>query len=127
MMTNTPPQPIANLFMSQKVRASFRKCAIKSNPLSRLSENQSQEIRVGKFRTPSLPHNQRVHRGNDEEALITRAERDQHVRGRVFANADIHPVGALPRQIEHVLDVDLPADWRLSIQPERQSVGWIRG
>jgi len=63
-----------------------------------LSENQPQEIRVGKFRTPSLPHDQRVHRGNDEEALITRTERHQHVRRRIFANADIHPVGALPRQ-----------------------------
>src|SRR5436190_11620459 len=86
-------------------------------------QNEAQKVCVGKFCAHSLTHDERVHRGNDKQALIIRAERNYHVRWRRPANTDATPSRALPFEIEFLFVVDLAGVGRLPIQPEGQSVG----
>src|SRR5262249_31987047 len=74
----------------------------------------------------SLPDNDRFQRGNNEQALVMRAERHYHVRRRILADANAGPLRVLPRQIEHSFHIGLASVWRLLIQPKRKSVRRIR-
>src|SRR5437763_7976516 len=86
------------------------------------TKRQPQEERVSESCVRSLPDNQCIHRWNNEQTLITRAECHHHVSGRVLGDANTCPLRTLPLQVEHSFHVILLPIRCLPIQPKREAI-----
>src|SRR6267378_2531299 len=109
----------------------MRRCAAveltssSEKPIHLPAESKTQKIAVRKLRTHSLPDDDCVQRWDNEQALIIRAERNDHVGRRSFAIADVDPTRALPLEIQFLFNIDLARMRRVSVQPKSQAVGGI--
>src|SRR2546423_11311047 len=87
---------------------------------------QSQELRVGKFATGTVPHDDEIHRRNNIEPLIARTDTRDEVGRSITAKHRARPVLLLPFRNEHRLDVELAAAGRQMVVPPSERIRRVR-
>src|SRR4051812_43948358 len=81
------------------------------------ADEQSQELRVGKFPAGSVSDRDQIHRRNHVESLISGADARHDVARRRATQHRATPTLPLPFPNQHRFDIELAATGRVSIIP----------
>src|ERR1700722_11262457 len=72
-----------------------------------LAEDDPEKRRIRKRTIAALANDDQVHGRDDEDALVTRSDGRDKITRCVPAKTDVMPILSLPRDIQHLFNIDL--------------------